>query len=74
MGTKITAAPSNASPRPVEQHQWPTVNIVVTKTGNTATHVQATGVVAVGTKQFYDSGGNVPGLKTIHIAGYSAPG
>lgn len=71
---KVTAVPSTSSPRAVDQHHWPTVNIVSTKTGNTASHDQLTGVVGVGTKQFFDSGGNVPGLKTIHIAGYSAPG
>jgi hypothetical protein len=71
---KVTAASSASSPRPQDQHQWPTVNIVTTKTGDTASHDQLTGAVGIGTKQFYASGGNVPGLKTIHIAGYSAPG
>jgi hypothetical protein len=71
---KVTAASPDSSPRAVENHQWPTVNIVTTKTGDTASHDQVTGSVGVGTKQFYASGGNVPGLKTIFIAGYSAPG
>jgi hypothetical protein len=71
---KITAAPPATAPRAPDKHTWPTVNIVTTKGANTATHNQQTGGVGVGTKQFYDSGGNVPGLKTIHIAGYSAPG
>ena len=72
--TKITAVPSTSLPRDVDKHQWPTVNIVTTKTGNIASHDQVTGLVGVGTKQFYDSGGTVTGLKTIFIAGYSAPG
>ena len=71
---KITAAPPASSPRAPDQHNWPTVNIVTTKTGDTASHDQLTGSVGGGTKQFYASGGNVPGLKTIHIPGYSAPG
>ena len=71
---KITAAPPNTAPRALDKHNWPTVNIVTTKTGDTASHDQLTGAVSTGTKQFYDSGGNVKGLKTIYIAGYSAPG
>ncbi len=71
---KIVAVPSAVLPRDPDKHNWPTVNIVTTKTANTPAHDQLTGTVGVGTKQFYDSGGNVAGLKTIFIAGYSAPG
>ncbi len=71
MAAKVTAKPTDPGPH---NKQWPTVNIVTTKTANTPTHLQATGPAAPSTRQFYDSGGTVQGLKTIHIPGYSGPG
>ena len=53
----------------------PVVNIVTVKTPVVKTHVQVkdTGTLAGPCKTVMDSGGNVQGIKTIHIAGYVGP-